>query len=355
MSVLFALLALPIIFFNFFTALNAADVKILKKPAPVEVKGIYLTAYTAGQKTRRAELIKLIENTELNAVVIDLKDYSGRVFFRSGVPLAEKIGAQELRIPDLPDLLAELKSKNIYTIARIAVFQDPYLAEKMPEIALKRKSDGSLWRDYKGLAWVDTASKEVWQYNIDLAKEAIALGFAEINFDYIRFPSDGPLKDIAYPIYDENKSKTELIADFFKFIGEQLKFEPAYVSVDLFGMTLWRDDGLGIGQRYQDAADYVDYICPMVYPSHYPDGFEGRGNPADFPYEIVYSSLIRANAELADRRAKIRPWLQAFDLGAVYDAAKIRAQIEATYDSGWTQWLLWNASNRYTAAGLLAE
>jgi hypothetical protein len=139
---------------------------------------------------------------------------------------------------------------------------------------------------------------------------------------------------------------------FFAYLDKQLRFEPAWISIDLFGMTLWRDDGLGIGQRFEDAAPYVDYICPMVYPSHYPAGFEGFANPATHPYEIVYNSLIKAEEVLANSRAKLRPWLQDFDLGAIYTPEMVRKQKQATYDAGIEGWMLWNTSNVYTQGGL---
>ena len=342
----------PVVVFLNLAIMPAKPVyQIITKPAPVAAKGIYVTAYTAGTKSLREPLIDLIDRTELNAMVIDLKDSSGRVYFDSGVALAKEINAEVNRIPDLKQLIATLKEKNIYLIARIVVFQDPYLAEKKPEWALKSKS-GGLWRDWKGLAWVDTTRQEIWQYNADLAKAAAKIGFDEINFDYIRFPSDGAIRQIAFDFKefpDEKTAKNETVKRFFEFMNKELSFTPVYLSADLFGMTLWRSDGLGIGQRFQDAVATFDYICPMVYPSHYPENFEGFANPADFPYEIVFKSLEKGNPDIKNQRAKFRPWLQDFDLGADYDAAMVRKQIQATYDAGWDSWFIWNASNRYTA------
>jgi len=323
--------------------------EMLRAQSQFEVRGIYWTAYTAGYENRRKQLIRLVENSELNAVVIDVKDASGKVFFDTKSPLVKEVGSEDLeRMPDIEETLQELRQKNIYTIARIVVFQDPILTEKFPEVALKSKN-GGIWKNWRGIAWADTSSKFVWKYNVEIAKEAIRLGFDEVNFDYIRFPSDGPLGDIIYPYYSEQKAgKNEVVADFFKYVRANLKYYPAFVSVDLFGMTMLRGDGLSIGQRYQDAADYVDYISPMVYPSHYPDGFRGYDNPADYPYEIVYTSLDNARHFLKNRRAKIRPWLQDFDLGAIYDTEKIHAQQRATDDAGGVGWMMWNASNNYT-------
>ena len=323
------------------------------RPVKIENKGIYITGYTAGWKARRSELIDLVKNTELNTIVIDIKDASGRIFFNTDIPLADEIGSEQIRIPDLTEWLAELKKEGIYTIARIVVFQDPYLAMMKPEIALKNTS-GGIWHDYKGQAWVDPTNKLVWDYNLDLAKEASKIGFDEINFDYIRFPSDGPIKRIVYADLDNVtfESKSEAMAKFYRYADKTLSFVPVITSADLFGMVLWRDDGLNIGQRLEDAVESFDYICPMVYPSHYPIGFEGYENPAAFPYEIIYGSLIRAESKINGSRAKLRPWLQDFDLGATYTPEMIRLEKQATYDSGGYGWLLWNASNRYTSGGL---
>jgi len=347
------LVIIPVLLFSLVFTFNQPTYQVLKKPEKIENKGIYLTAYTAGAKTRRAELVDLIKSTELNSIVIDLKDYSGKVFFDTDNPLAGEIGAEEIRIPDLADWLKELKKEGIYPIARIVVFQDPYLAEKRPDIALKAKG-GGVWRDYKGLAWVDPTQKLVWQYNLDLAKEAVKLGFAEVNFDYIRFPSDGNIKQIVYANLDNAtfEGKAKVMAEFYRYVKKSLVFYPAFTSADLFGMVLWRSDGLNIGQRLEDAVGNFDYICPMVYPSHYPAGFEKFANPAEHPYEIIYRSLIKAKDKLGSSQTKIRPWLQAFDLGAVYTPEMIKTQIQASNDSGGIGWLLWNASNRYNNGGL---
>ncbi len=324
--------------------------KIARYIPPIEVKGVYATAYTAGAEQLRDRLIQLIDRTELNSIVIDIKDASGRIFFDTSIELADEIGAEEIRIPDLKELIDQLHEKNIYVIARIVVMQDPHLAKSRGDLALIGTT-GALWRDWRGQAWVDPTREEVWQYNIDLAKEAITLGFDEINFDYIRFPSDGPVTEIPYT----KQEKNEVMKQFYDFLGKELLYQPAFTSADLFGMTLWRDDGMNIGQRFADAAPNFDFIMPMVYPSHYPDGFEGFANPAEHPYEIIYKSLIRA--EKIDgydptRHARIRPWLQDFDLGAVYTPELINAQKQATVDSGGIGWILWNAANRYTEGGL---
>jgi len=202
------------------------------------------------------------------------------------------------------------------------------------------------------LSWVDPTQKFIWDYNLDLAKEAVKIGFDEINFDYIRFPSDGDIKQIVYANLDNSEDKSRAMREFYRYTALTLSFYPVITSADLFGMTLWRFDGLNIGQRYEDAAPYFDYISPMVYPSHYPAGFEGFNNPAQYPYEIIYRSLMRVKDKIPHNQAKIRPWLQDFDLGADYTPEMIKLEKKATNDANGFGWLLWNASNRYTIAGL---
>ena len=234
------------------------------------------------------------------------------------------------------------------------MFQDPYLAEHRPDIALA-SVNGGLWRDRKGLAWVDPTEQLVWKYNLDLAEAAVGLGFDEINFDYIRFPSDGDVSKIIYADLDKVGGKNSVMGRFYRYVDFRMRFLPALTSADVFGMVLWRTDGLNIGQRLQDAAPHFDYIAPMVYPSHYPTGFEGYDNPAEHPYEIVYKSLVRAGKGLKDGRAELRPWIQDFDLGADYTPQMIRQEIQASYDAGANSWCVWNASNRYTATAFLPE
>src|SRR3989338_3076097 len=341
-----SLVVIPVIFFSFFLTQDLPPNQAAIKPQKMENKGIYLTAYTAGSPENRRKLVELVNQTELNSVVIDLKDYSGLVFFNTGNLLAEKIGSKDIRIPDLAEWLKKLKKMGIYTIARIVVFQDPYLAKMRPDIALKDKS-GDICRDRKGLSWVDPTQILVLDYNLSLAKEAVNLGFDEVNFDYIRFPSDGDIKNIVYANLDNPENKTNSIAEFYRYVSQNMAFYPVLTSADLFGMVLWRDDGLNIGQRFEDAVSRFDYISPMLYPSHFPDGFEGFANPADHPYEIIYRSLIRVKDKLANSSTKVRPWLQDFDLGAEYTPAMIKQQIKATNDGGGYGWLLWNASNKY--------
>lgn len=345
-------LKLVLLFFHFFIP-SSIQSSVVVKPIFSNLKAIYVTAYSAGDKSKFGELIDLVKKTELNAMVVDVKDYTGRVFIKTGNPIMHKIGSIKQNYNQIK-LIKTLKDNKIHSIARISTFQDPYLAEKMPEMAL-RTSSGRIWRDYKGLSWVDPSRKEVWKYNVDIAKAAIHLGFDEVNFDYIRFPSDGDLSQIDYKFAKNGLTKNEVMANFFRYVNRELRYYPIITSVDLFGMTLWKSSGLGIGQRFEDAVDKFDYIYPMVYPSHFPENFEGYENPADHPYEIVYNSLDKQRKFLSGRLTQMRPWIQDFDIGAVYDAVKIRDQMRAATDAGVDGWLIWNASNRYTADALLLE
>lgn len=322
---------------------------IPRKPDPIEAKGIYLTAYSANNPKTVDRMIKLMNATELNAVVVDTKDYSGKVLYDSDVEMVNELGLEEVRIKDVPAMIKKFHDNDIYVIARQTVMQDPILAERKPEIALKSKR-GGLWRDNLGLAWVDPTKTEVWDYNVELAKEAIDLGFDEINFDYVRFPSDGNMSLVVYNTGD--RKRYEVMGEFYAYLDEKLSDEPAYISLDLFGFVMERHDGMSIGQRLEDAVDHVDYIAPMMYPSHYPPGHLGLDNPAAHPGAVIRNGMKKGAPYFEGKRAQARPWIQAFHIGAHYDASKIRAQIDEVENYTDGGWLLWNASNNYTAAGL---
>lgn len=321
---------------------------------PESVKAIYMTSWVAGTPSWREKLVKLIDETELNSVIIDVKDYTGRISFSVSDPVLKEIGSEEERIPDIKDFIGELHQKNIYVIARISVFQDPFLVKKRPELAVKR-GDGGVWKDRKGIPWLDPASRDVWDYTIKIGKEAEAAGFDELNFDYVRFPSDGNMKDIKYDFWDEKTPQANIIRDFFADLSANLKSLNIPLSVDLFGLTTWNYDDLNIGQILENAVPYFDYISPMVYPSHYPPTFNGFKNPAEHPYEIINQAMTRASERLlaaSSTPSKLRPWLQDFDLGATYTPEMIRQEKQAVYDAGLTSWMLWDASNEYTKGAL---
>jgi hypothetical protein len=311
-----------------------------------EIRGLYVTSWVAGIK-RFQEIADGVSRSGLNALVIDIKDCTGKVGYDSAVPFVAEIGAHERRIRDLGAVLKYCADKKIYTIARIAVFQDPVLAAAKPDLAVK-VSGGGIWKDRKGQSWVDPAARTVWKYNADLAKEAAARGFDELQFDYVRFPTDGRLKGLAYPVYKSDIPKRQVIKEFFQYIDQELKPLDVPISADIFGLTTVAEDDLNIGQKIEDLAPYVDFLCPMVYPSHFPPGHLGFKNPADHPYKVIYDSCMRGLDRIKGQRAKLRPWIQDFNLGAHYDRPMIMEEIQALRDAGAFGFCAWNARNQYT-------
>lgn len=321
---------------------------------PNELKGIYMTSWTAGTPKLRENLVKLIDDTELNAVVIDIKDYSGKIVFPVDSAELKKYGSEEIRISDLRDFIEELHKKDIYVIGRIAVFQDAYFVKIRPDLAVKNKVGDKVWKDRKGISWIDPGSKEYWDYIILLSNESHKIGFDEINFDYIRFPSDGNMEDISYP-WSSTTPKTIVLEDFFKYLHTNLKDSDLKISADLFGMVTTVKNDMGIGQILEKTLPYFDYVSPMVYPSHYPANFQGLSVPEAHPYEVVYYAMKAAvdRAVIASTTIqKLRPWLQDFGLKMTYGSKEVREQIKATNDVGLTSWILWSASNRYTRGAL---
>ena len=344
-------------------AIKALEEKVKHVKTPESVKAIYMTSWVAGTPKWRTELKEFIKNSEINSIVIDIKDYSGIVAFDTKSEIVDKVGSEEIRVTDLKEFIETLHQNNIYTIARITVFQDPIYAKYNSSIAVHTKS-GANWKDRKGLMYIDPSAEEFWNYIVEIAKESEKIGFDELNFDYIRFPSDGNMKDIVFPVssvvatasIDLPETKEILLENFFKYLQKELKSTGIPISADVFGMVMTNYDGLNIGQVLERIYPYFDFIAPMVYPSHYPATFQGFQNPAVHPYEVVKYSMQRGVERMiaaSSSPLKLRPWLQDFDLGATYDASKIRAQIQATYDAGLTSWMMWDPSNKYTRDGYL--
>ncbi len=325
---------------------------------PEPLKGIYMTSWVASSASLRAGLVKLAEETEINTIVIDVKDYSGRIVFSvQNNPELKAFGSEEIRVKDMQEFIESLHKKGIYVVARIAVFQDQYFVKHRPDLAVKNSSGSLVWKDRKGISWVDPGSKEYWDYIIMIAKESRKVGFDEINFDYIRFPSDGNMKDISYP-FSSSTPKHIVMRNFFEYLHSELKDSGLKTSADLFGMVTTAKDDMGIGQLLEDAFPYFDYIMPMVYPSHYPPTFQGYKNPESFPYEVVYFAMGEAvtRANLASTTPnKLRPWIQDFGLKMTYGPTEVKAQIKATNDVGLTSWILWSPSNKYTKGALQTE
>lgn len=360
--------------------------QLLPPPPPPEklsnppeiIKAVYVTGYSAGTKSYLNYLVNLFKTTEINAVVVDIKGSDGRISYDN-------------LIKDIDALIKFFHNQNIYVIGRIAVFEDPLYSKARPDLAVYNKAKTTdktspiLWKDNNGLSWLDPASKDVWNYNISLAKDALDNhGFDEINFDYIRFPSDGNMENLGYPVWDQKTPKHEIIKEFFWYLRQQLAGEK--ISADLFGQTTVNTDDLGIGQIIEDAFENFDYISPMVYPSHYISGFIGFENPAEYPYQVIkysmQSALNRQKSYLQLKEitenevkgspaaeaqevlnfpsekisAKFRPWLQDFDMGADYTAQMVKEEIKAAQDAlgkDFKGFMLWNPSNIYSTGAIL--
>lgn len=342
-------------------------------PTPAAVKAVYMSQCAAGTPSFRKDLIKLIDSTELNAIVIDIRDYTGKISFPVNDPLLKDYVSDACGASDMKEFVQELHSKNIYVIGRITVFQNPAYTAAHPDQAVQKKS-GGVWKDYKGLSFVDVGAKPYWETVVALAKESYLLGFDELNFDYIRFPSDGPMSEASYS-WDEGKTKPEALEEFFKYLHEQLEPLGVATSADLFGMVTTNTDDLNIGQVLERALPYFDYISPMVYPSHYPKGFHGYSDVNANGYNIVHFSMSEAVrrtkatttgiASFAFTRIgtstpalyekppypadKMRPWLQDFDYPVDYTPAMVAAQIQANEDAGLDSYMFWDPANKYSS------
>ncbi len=374
-------------------------------PLPKQVKNIYMSSCVAGTPSFRNDLLKLAAETEVNSIIIDIKDYSGTIAFpvastSAWYPawLEAGCGAR-----DMKEFIAELHALDIFVIGRITVFQDPFYTKVRPDLAVKRSDSKTVWKDHKGLSFIDVGAREYWDHIVELSRLSYNIGFDELNYDYVRYPSDGNMKDIAFVNSEKNEQgvidKPANLETFFDYLYEKVS-DPTlydavrhentgrekaipYTSADLFGMTTTNTDDLSIGQIQERAAPYFDFIAPMVYPSHYPDSFLGLGNPNDHPYKVVNYAMARGVERMQATTTtlegfkhepiyttnasgtktftgvytkpaygpdKFRTWIQDFDYGGDYDAADVRAQIQASYDAGVGSWMVWAPSNRYTKA-----
>jgi hypothetical protein len=320
---------------------------------PFAVQGIYVTSFVVS--TYGVEgydlftpLLDFVEQTELNAMVIEAKDAWGTVAYNSQLPLVQELDTASPRY-DVQEILEECRRRGIYTIAYIVTFEDSWLVDARPEWGVQSAGSGVPWTDRKGLKWADPYRREVWDYNISIARELAELGFDEVQFDYIRFPTDGSLGDVKYAEETSIEKQYDTIAAFVEQAYNELTPTGAFVSADVFGYAAWRK----MWEQGQDISlmtHYLDYICPMSYPSHYTPGELGCANPNACPYEIVLETLNRAHAQMTEgQQAKLRPWVQDFDLGAPpYGPLEVQAQILASWDAGGVGWCLWNAGNVYT-------
>lgn len=321
---------------------------------PEHVKGIYMSSWVAGTNSIRSRLTKLVEDTELNSIVIDFKDSTGVISVPAGENASvDRQNASSKRAVDLPQYIEELHSKDIYVIARIAVFEDPVYSKNHINQSVQNP-DGSLWVDRHGLSWVDPSSELFHKYILELSHEAYNMGFDEINFDYIRFPTDGKAQRV-FPV-SKNENKQTVITNFAKYMHKELSAKNIPISLDVFGQIVSTQDDMGIGQYYEDLLLYSNAIAPMIYPSHFYSGYKNIKSPVNSPYETVNLSMQDAikRRELINSNTEIRPWIQDFSLdGVFYDAHMVREQIKALEDLGLHSWLLWDPKNKYTTDALV--
>jgi len=329
---------------------NADDetlISVNKHNEQFYIHGIHLTAWKAGSKQFRKKIEKYLSEDKCNTLVIAVKEYTGEVYIPD-VDQVKELGSFVNAIPDIKQFINILKSKKIYTIARIVVFKDNIAARKRSSWAIKTP-DGTLWTDYKGITWLDPYNKETWDYNISIAEQCANLGFDEIQFDYIRFPSDGDIKTCRYSQHHSSITAIKCISDFLKEAKTRIKSKyNVNISVDIFGLTTSVFHDMGIGQNIICITDIVDYVCPMLYPSHYNKGELGIPDPNKSPYETVFRSLSDASKRLGKNYIKLRPYLQDFSLGYKYGIKEVEQQIRACYDNNIFKWTLWNPTMNYT-------
>lgn len=325
-----------------------------------EARGIYMTGNTAGLQWRFEQILEETNNSVINAWVVDVKDDHGTMTYASGIPLVNEFGQDaRVKVRDFQSVIDVMRENDIYPIARIVTFKDVIATANKPEWAIQTH-EGNVWRDRKQDAWLNPYNREAWDYLVDIAKEAATKGFYEIQFDYVRFPTDGPREQIDYGVAGEEETMAEAIADFLSYARNELKPYGVYVSADIFGLVPIVVDDMRLGQHLETLTTATDVLCPMAYPSHYALGTFGIGVPDLAPYAIIYETMVKAverieAVETEKKKAVLRPWLQDFTASYLgrgyyqrYGAEQVQEQIQATYDSGVNEWLLWNAGNNYT-------
>lgn len=347
-----------------------------KRKQPDVVRAVYLTSASAGSGAQIERFIELAKKSGANAFVIDIKSYLGYVAYDADLGAFDAHHLKRIKITDVEDLLNRLHEQDFYVIARIPVFQDSALADARPDLGIHSRyklaagtqsSQATLWRDHKGIRWIDPAAQDAWKYAVQLSLDAYKRGFDELNYDYIRFPSDGKLSDMRFTHWDGTQPRRNVIKNFFAYLRQHLPY--ATLSVDLFGLTTSAADDLGVGQVIEDAYTFFDIVSPMVYPSHYAHGYRGHQNPAAHPYDVVYFSMHSALQRLVAYQSSVsesaatstialRPWLQDFTLGAAYDTGMVHTQIQAITDAlgdTYRGYMLWNASNKYHWGAIAEE
>lgn len=325
------------------------------QPDAPKVRGIYATANTAGGERLEA-LLALLDETELNSIVIDVKNDEGYITYPTDDPELTARKTAKPIIRDAAALLETLQDHDVYPIARVVVFKDSVLAAARPDLSFVQP-DGTVWKNGRNEAFVSPYSKEVWEYNVQVAKDAAKLGFKEIQFDYVRFPEGFEHKAETLQYERDKRQRVDVVADFVKYAREQLEPLGVRISVDIFGYAASVSAAEGIGQDFGKISEHVHVICPMIYPSHYSAGWFGLNVPDAHPYETIDGAIKDTHGKLeplGDAKPVVRPWIQDFTATWVqghvtYGAKEVQAQIRALKDNGVDEFLLWNAGNRYTA------
>jgi hypothetical protein len=325
----------------------AAEPRPEPRPYPAEMRGVHVTMALASLDGKLEEYLTLTRHG-LNTIELDVKDENGEVGFQNpAVPLAKEVGAAK-RYYNPRRAATAAHAKGVYLVGRIVCFEDPVLSEAKPGMAI-RTPDGGVWHNAGGLGWTNPHDKRVWKYNVDLGVAAAEAGFDEIQFDYVRFPTDG---DVSAAVYDPRlrASKPKVIAAFLEYASERLKPLGVRVSADLFGLSATRN--MGIGQKPSLLAEHVDALYPMVYPSHFGAGEYNLPDPNSQPGRTVALALQDFDVAMRGSDARLVPWLQDFSLGRTYTLQDVRDQIQAARDAGAEGFMLWNAAGVYTRAAL---
>jgi len=313
------------------------------------IRALYVSYWALAAPKYMREIDNIIEQSDINALVVDIKNEQGYLAFKGNVELANKIGTYKRRvIRDVEKFISYYKEKNVYLIARMSLFKDNLLPKKQTSLAVKL-GRGQVYINKEGMTWSDPYSEIVQSYNVELAKEVANVGFDEINFDYIRFPARSGL---IFSKQNNHINRQNAIEEFLKKARLALNEHNVFLSVDTFGHICWNYKETQIGQNMKTMAKYVDYISPMLYPSGFAPGVGGIENPVNKPYEIVYKSLIKANEKTGIKHAQFRPWLQAFRDYSYsrkhFKTEEIQAQIGAANDAKSSGWMLWHAASRYS-------
>jgi len=313
------------------------------------VRGLYVNRFAAQSAKRMRKLIAIADSTEINALVIDVKDEFG-LNIPSQDPMLQKNAGKAGVIPNVKQLLDTLKAHDILAVARIVTFKDSVAARANPDHVI-RKPDGTPWRDKQGLTWVNPYDEEIWEYDLRVAEAAVKMGFGEVQFDYIRFPE--PYKSLPPQVFPNQKgrSKPDVLAQFLQTANARIDKLGARTTADIFGLVTTVGGALEIGQEWEKVSPAVDVVLPMTYPSHYPHGAFNLPRPNAEPYKVQYAAINRArqrDAKLGLKGERVRPWIQAFSLGQPkYDASHVKEQMRGIYDAGYNGWVWWHPGSVY--------